>query len=114
MLMGNATHGRDNDSSWEDFWANLRGWRLDLRLRDSAHHTYTDLSPLSQQIAKARPLSPQVIAKIEAAIGTVDADRAVAAQRAYLGAFFDLHLRHRDGDLLKSPSPRYPEIEFIP
>jgi hypothetical protein len=47
-------------------------------------------------------------------IGTIDADRAITAQRAYLGAFFDLHLRHHDNHLLSKPSPRYPEIEFVP
>jgi hypothetical protein len=42
-----------------------------------------------------------------------DPDRSIAAQRAYIAAFFDLHLRHRDDDLLDGPSPAYPEIEFV-
>ncbi|MBT2211061.1 lipase [Actinomadura sp. NEAU-AAG7] len=114
LLMSNATHGRDNDPSWENFWSHLRGWRRELRLRDSGHQTYTDLSPLGQQLMRALPLPPPVAARLTEWIGTIDAGRAVAAERAYLGAFFDLHLRHRDDHLLSGPSPRYPEIQFVP
>ncbi|TDD89266.1 alpha/beta hydrolase family protein [Actinomadura rubrisoli] len=114
MLMGNATHGRDNDSTWEDFWSNLRGWRRQLLLRESGHQTFTDQSPLGQQLIKALPIPPAVVAKLRESIGTINAGRAVAAERAYLTAFFDLHLRHRDDHLLSKPSPKYPEIEFIP
>ncbi|WP_089315224.1 alpha/beta hydrolase family protein [Actinomadura mexicana] len=114
MLMGNATHTRDNDSTWNDFWSNLRGWRLDLRLSDSAHQTFTDMPPLVQQLEKAVPLSPEVVARLDSSFGTIPADRAIAAQRAYLNAFFDLHLRHRDGSLLSGPSAKFPEITFVP
>ncbi|MEV0783798.1 lipase [Streptomyces sp. NPDC050423] len=114
LLMGNATHGRHNDPSWTAFWSHLRGWRLELRLRDSAHLTYTDMSPLAQQLERALPLPPEAVAALTNSIGTIDAGRAVAAQRAYLRAFFDLHLRGRDGHLLSGPSPRYPDIAFIP
>ncbi|WP_328864754.1 alpha/beta hydrolase family protein [Streptomyces sp. NBC_00304] len=114
LLMGNATHGRHNDPSWAAFWSHLRGWRLELRLRDSAHHTYTDMSPLAQQLERALPLPPEAVAALTGSIGTIDADRAVAAQRAYLRAFFDLHLLGRGGRLLSGPSPRYPDIAFIP
>jgi hypothetical protein len=38
---------------------------------------------------------------------------SIAAQRAYVAAFFALHPRHRDGHLLDGPSPAYPEIEFV-
>ena len=46
-------------------------------------------------------------------IGTIDPARAVAAERAYIGAFFDLHLRHRASSLLDRPSQQYPDIQFI-
>ncbi|WP_245667306.1 alpha/beta hydrolase family protein [Actinomadura macra] len=114
MLMASAGHGRDNDPSWEDLWSHLRGWRRELLLRDSGHQAYTDLSPLAQQLVKALPVPPAVVAKLTESIGTIDAGRAVTAQRAYVGAFFDLHLRGRDHHLLSGPSPRFPEIEFVP
>jgi hypothetical protein len=46
-------------------------------------------------------------------IGTIDPGEAVAAERAYIGAFFDLHLRHRGGSLLARPSPAYPQVQFL-
>lgn len=114
MLMASAGHGRDTDPSWEQFWSNLRGWRRQLLLRDAGHQAYTDLAPLVQQLVKALLIPPEVVAALTESIGTINADRAVRAQRSYLGAFFDLHLRHRDNRLLSGPSPRYPEIEFVP
>ncbi|HEY7483552.1 MAG TPA: lipase [Streptosporangiaceae bacterium] len=114
LLMSNANHGRDTDRTWAQFWSHLRGWRLDLRLRDSGHQTYTDLAPLAQQLESALPIPPEVVAALTTDIGTINADRAVTAERAYLNAFFDLHLRHHDDHLLSKPSPRYPEIEFMP
>jgi pimeloyl-ACP methyl ester carboxylesterase len=114
MLMANATHDRDNDPSWERLWSHLRGWRRMLQLSDSAHLTYTDLPPIVRQLEKAVPLSPEVVAQLEATVGAIPARRAVAVQRAYLGAFFDRHLRHRDGHLLSGPSARFPEISFVP
>jgi len=49
-----------------------------------------------------------------ALFGTIDPDRSIKNQRAYLTAFFDTHLRDRDSHLLDRPSPRFPEMQFIP
>ncbi|TCC35262.1 hypothetical protein E0H75_41490 [Kribbella capetownensis] len=114
LLLGNAHHGRDKDPSWAKFWSHLRGWRRHLLLSGSEHQTFTDLAPLAQQLEQALPIPPQVVAGLTSRIGTIDADRAVTVERAYLSAFFDLHLRHHDHHLLSRPSPRYPEIEFMP
>ena len=114
LLMASAGHGRDNDPSWAEFWSHLRGWRRELQLRDSGHLAFSDLAPLTQQLIKALPIPPAVVTRLVASIGTLDASRAVSVQRAYLHAFFDLHLRQRDHHLLSRPSARFPEIEFIP
>ena len=45
-------------------------------------------------------------------IGTINGLRAVAVERAYIGAWFDAFLRHRASSLLRGPSPRYPEVVF--
>jgi hypothetical protein len=36
--------------------------------------------------------------------------RSTEIVRAYVGAFFDLHLRGRPQPLLERPDPRYPEV----
>lgn len=48
-----------------------------------------------------------------ASLGTVDPERSVAAQRAYLGAYFDQFLKGRPQRLLVKESPRYPDVEFV-
>jgi hypothetical protein len=47
------------------------------------------------------------------AYGTIDGPRVAAVARAYVGAFFDLHLRGVRSTLLDAASPRYPEIRFV-
>ena len=90
---------------------NLRGWRLNLRLTGAGHNSFSDLQVLIPQIAGVLHLPPEVVQQL---IGTVDPHRSVLIQRAYLTAFFDLHLLHRDGRLLTCPSPRFPEMQFVP
>lgn len=53
MLVGAQGHRRDNDPSWAQFWANLRGWRLNLRLTGAAHTSFTDFQAPLPQIAGA-------------------------------------------------------------
>jgi hypothetical protein len=119
MLFGSEGHNHvrvggfpdGGDPSWRDFWSNQRGWKLDVTLRGSAHGSFQDLQTGGPQIVRALGLPS---ATFEPFIGTVNPDRSIAAQRAYIAAFFDLHLRRRDNHLLDGPSPQYPEIEFVP
>jgi len=111
LLVSAQDHGGDNDESWAKFWANLGGWRLNLRLTDSAHNSFSDLQALVPQAAGVLSLTPDAVQQF---IGTIDPDRSVKNQRAYLTAFFGTHLLDRDSHLLDSPSPRFPEMQFIP
>ena len=110
LLMSSQDHNRDNDSTWAAFWAAQRGPKLDLKLTNSQHTSYSDGEALYPEIAPLIGLPPSQQAQL---IGTIDPARAVAAERAYVRAFFDRTLRHRDGHLLDGPSPRFPEIQFI-
>ncbi|RSN27603.1 lipase [Amycolatopsis sp. WAC 01416] len=99
----------DFDRSWADFWANQRGWKRDLLLRGgSTHMAYSDLQVVVPQLGSR--VAPE---KREAVIGTIDPRRSLAAQREYIGAFFDLHLKGRDRHLFDGESPRHPNIDFI-
>ena len=116
MIMTHQGHDLHSDPSLAGFWSNLSGWRLFLTMRNAQHYTYTDLEPFVSQLLTARivphRLTPERVAQV---IGTVQPSRAVAAQRAYIAAFFDLHLRdlHAASKLLAGPSPTYPEILFL-
>jgi predicted dienelactone hydrolase len=110
LLMDATKSTRQNNPDLATFWSHLRGWRLDVGVRGVAHLSYSDDEALIPQIASLVGLPPEQVAAL---IGTLDPGRAVAVLRAYPLAFFDLQLRHR-GHLLDAPSPRYPEVTFIP
>ncbi|MFC6092642.1 alpha/beta hydrolase family protein [Saccharothrix lopnurensis] len=105
LLMSAGDHSAASDPSWQRFLANHRGWLRQLHLPAGEHFSYTDHQVLLPRLG----LDPAVTAP---AVGTVDPARSVAAQRAYLTAFFDRHLRHRPQRLFDGPSDRYPEVEF--
>jgi predicted dienelactone hydrolase len=106
LMFGSDSNG-EQDETWTATWDRLRGPRYWLEIEGAAHLSFTDFQSLLPQIG----LPPD---QIEPVIGTIDAQRSVAIQRTYIRAFFDRHLRHRGGNLLDRPSPRYPEITFHP
>jgi hypothetical protein len=114
MIMTHEGHDAHNDPSLAGFWSALQGWRLFLSMTNSQHYTYTDLEQFLGPLlaAKIAPnhITPQLVAEV---IGTIEPKRAIAAERAYIAAFFELHLRGRASDLLRGPSSKYPEIEFL-
>jgi dienelactone hydrolase len=109
LLMGSQASDHHTVRSWEALWSNSDGPKLDLHLRGSKHHSYTDMESLVPQLSKIGLPSEAAYEDI----GWIDPARAVATQRAYLAAFFDRHLRGRDDGLLDGPSPRYPEVSFV-
>jgi dienelactone hydrolase len=120
LLFGQEGHDHltlepeSSDLSWPDFWSNQRGPKLDISLRQAGHNSFSDLQTLVAQVDEAFDLPAEAAERVEDLIGTIDPDRSIAAQRAYIAAFFDLHVRHRDTHLLDGPSPAHPEVQFIP
>ncbi|MFT3923259.1 MAG: hypothetical protein QM778_12065 [Myxococcales bacterium] len=110
MLMSAEGHDMTNDPTWADLWSSMNGPRWELRLAQSAHLTYSDLAPLVEILDLARVLPPEVIA---AYVGTVNGPRASSVQLAYLTAFFRETLTHRPSPLLRGPSSRYPEMQWL-
>jgi predicted dienelactone hydrolase len=118
MTMTHQGHDMHDDPSLAGFWSNLKGWRLFLTMKNAQHYTYTytDLEQFLSQLLSAA-IDPHRLTRerVAQAIGTVQPSRAVAAERAYIAAFFDLHLRnlHAASKLLAGPSANYPEIHFL-
>jgi predicted dienelactone hydrolase len=112
MLMGSKTDGRHNreNTSWNLLWKHSTGWHRDLYLTGSAHGSYADAEAIVPQL-----LSKGVIDKKLAIedVGTVDSTEAVAANRAYITAFFDQWLRGHKAGLLTHPTKKYPDMTFI-
>jgi dienelactone hydrolase len=111
LLMGSssAADGSDvhREPSWASFWRHQRGWKADVTLDDSAHASFTDAEALLPQLAGRVPA-----ATLDAAVGTVDPRRAVAANRALVASFFDRFLKGRDDHLLDGGPSQYP-ITFV-
>jgi len=78
---------------------------------NSQHDSYDDGESLLPEIASAIGVTADQLAE---RIGTIDPVRALLVLRVYVRAFFDAAVRHREDRLLDRPSPRYPEIEFVP
>jgi predicted dienelactone hydrolase len=110
MLM-TAEFNRAAEPSVEEFWAQLRGWRLNVQAEGGLHGAYCDHQWLVPQLATLTGMSNEELAGW---IGTLDPARAVRIQQAYPLAFFDRHLRHRRGHLLDGPSRAFPEVRFLP
>ncbi len=98
------------DPSWTSFWAHQRGWKLDLSIPEGTHGAFADYQFSLPAVAKAYGVPNE---KVTALLGTVDPAGSVAAQRAYLGAYFDQFLKHRPQRLLLGESPKYPEVQFV-
>ncbi|WP_127358586.1 alpha/beta hydrolase family protein [Actinacidiphila soli] len=111
LLIGSDGNDLSTVPSWALLSRNSTGWHCGLSLRGAAHATYTDAEVMIPQIARQLSLPRETVVKN---IGTITPARALAADRAYLAAFFDRWLRSRDDHgLLDGPSARYPEVRFF-
>ncbi|WBP86092.1 alpha/beta hydrolase family protein [Kitasatospora cathayae] len=111
FLMLTAEFGRDQNPNAVTFWNHLRGWRLNIQADGVRHLSYEDAAVLIPQVGKLLGIPEQ---QVQQMVGTLPADSSTRIQQAYPLAFFDLHLRHRRGSLLDGPSPRFPEVRFLP
>ncbi len=110
MLMGKANQTHLNKPSWRSFWDRSTGWKRDLSLEQASHFSYTDAQSFVPALDERLGVPAQLR---EQYIGTVEPERSTAAQRAFISAFFDQHLRDRPQDLLNGPSSAHPEVRFI-
>jgi dienelactone hydrolase len=109
LLFGKQDLDPFEAATWAEFWTKQRGPKLWLNLKGSTHETFTDFAPLAPQVA---PILGEPPSWVINGLGTINGLRAVAIQRAYIGAWFGTYLRHRGSSLLSGPSPRYPEVAF--
>ncbi|MET8389384.1 lipase [Streptosporangium canum] len=101
-------HTRAGDPTWRSFWDRSKGWKRELRFTGARHYSFTDAEALAPQLTG---LPENALREL---IGTIGPGQAVAAQRAYVAAFFDLHLKGRDTPLFGGPGTRYPAVKLIP
>ncbi|MBG0827078.1 alpha/beta hydrolase [Planomonospora sp. ID67723] len=101
MLGTKAHHSPDSvDRSWLPAWKRLNGWKRWLTVADSGHFTFIDLPVLGGQAGVIDPSAP------------LSGKRSGEITTAYVGAFFDQHLRGKRQPLLDGPSTANPEVAF--
>ncbi|MFF5970423.1 alpha/beta hydrolase family protein [Streptomyces sp. NPDC012769] len=86
------------DTSWDETWRSLGGWKRWLTVSGSDHFSFSD--------------GPVIQHHFGLPAGPIPVDRALTVTRAYLAAFFDQHLRGRPQPLLTGPSAQHPEVSF--
>ncbi|MFI9610617.1 alpha/beta hydrolase family protein [Streptomyces sp. NPDC052023] len=90
----------DEQDSWTEGWPRLDGWKRWLTVAGSGHFTFTDVPVLGEQLGLLPPEEP------------LSGARSQQITRAYVGAFFDLHLKGTAQPLLDGPSAEHPEVGF--
>jgi predicted dienelactone hydrolase len=100
MLGTDPGHGPGGDTSWDEGWDRLDGWKRWLTVRDSGHFTFTDTPEIGEQLGIEDPAAP------------LSAARSTTITRSYVTAFFDRSLRGRPARLLDGPTPANPEVVF--
>ncbi|GAA3397199.1 alpha/beta hydrolase family protein [Cryptosporangium minutisporangium] len=110
LLVASSSTTRATTPAWGTFADNLRGWHREIRVAGTEHLSFHDIVLARATLARLPGVAPSVLTE---AFGTLDGRRVVAVERAYVGAFFDLHLRGTDRHLLDRRSPRFPEVTFV-
>ena len=103
MLMS-AEPGFAADPNRAGFWSRLRGPHYAVDIKGAQHFAFSDLVVLGQQLARTNPAAAQVIRPLT---GNVNGRTTLAAERAYLLAFFDRFLRGIDQPLLARTSDSF-------
>jgi predicted dienelactone hydrolase len=107
---GLVPHTHRNSPCLKSFWERSTGFKRDLHWPKAKHNTFTDYPSLLPEVDRRLGLPKDLLSGL---IGTVDPDRAVAAQRTVASAFFDRSLDNKHRPILDGPSPALPEVDFI-
>lgn len=102
LMIGHPLPDGAEDPSWSESWLRLDGWKRWLTVVGTNHTSFTDFPVLLD--ALGLPDSGR----------TLPAPRALQITRAYVTAFFDLHLKGVAQPLLDEPTPENPEVGFHP
>ena len=102
MLMS-AEPGFAVDSNRAGFWSHVHGPHYAVDIKGARHFAFSDLAFFAPQLMR---VNPSVVQAIRTQVGNVDGPATLAAERAYLLAFFDRFLNDKPEPLLtRAPGP---------
>ena len=93
LLFGRPNH-RTEDTSWVQFWGNLRGPKIEMELQGSVHGAFTDFPVLLHSLG----LPAQYQSGIETIVGTIDGIELVVEA---IATFFTFVLHGSTSKLLE-------------
>jgi hypothetical protein len=108
LLLARDGHTTGSDLSWQSGWSMLHGFRREIGLIGAGHGNFSDAASFVQQLS---PGSTDPTGYY----GPIPPDRATAATRQVLVAFFDRFLRgdRRAEALLDRPASVNPDLVRI-
>ncbi|GAB3448848.1 alpha/beta hydrolase [Streptomonospora sediminis] len=107
-------HTSEHSRDFRMFRDSSTGPFTELHLQNAEHMSFIDTQWMAPQLeAGLHPSGPAWEDGIAASVGSGDAQDSVAAQRAYLAAFFGEYVRGEEDPLLDGPSAEYPQVEFV-
>jgi predicted dienelactone hydrolase len=103
FLLMSGDPGFAADPNRAAFWSHLRGPHYAVDFEGAQHFAFSDLVFFAPELMQSHRTAAEVVGS---QVGTVGGPRTLAAERAYLLAFFDRYLRGTPAPLLtRAPSP---------
>ena len=103
FLLMSADPGFADVSNLAGFWSKLRGPHYAIDVKGARHFAFSDLVTFVPGLMRANPTTGQAAKQL---VGKLDGTATLAAERAYLRAFFDRFLREKPQPLLtRTPGP---------
>ena len=103
FLLMNGEPGFASDTNRAGFWKKLHGPHYAVDVKRAQHFAFSDLVFLVPALMRTNPTAGQAARQL---VGDVDGLATLAAERAYISAFFDRSLRGKPQPLLtKTPGP---------
>ena len=92
---------REGNRQTREIYQRSKGEAYYFTLKGSRHFDFSDYAVLFSPVLRTNGL-----------LGPIDGRRSLSVTNAYLLTFFDRYLKGEKESLLRSPSPRYPEVRF--
>jgi predicted dienelactone hydrolase len=103
FLLMNGEPGFAAEPNRAGFWKKLHGPHYAVDVKRAQHFAFSDLAFLVPVLMRTNPTAGQAARQL---VGNVDGLATLAAERAYISAFFDRFLRGKPQPLLaKTPGP---------
>lgn len=111
LIFDTPSGTRLNTANYAEMWSHLRGWKLELTVAKAEHITFSDV-PLLTELMGWSPFT-STSTEPGAVLGTLDGKRAFDVITVYVVAYMDFVLRGVESEMLRVPSPLYPEVSIV-